>query len=318
MSLLDTDWLESAREQSWLVGVSGGRDSVALLHACVTAGLHNLVVVHINHRLRGEESDRDAEFVSQLAEHYKLACVISEHSIGSIAAEEKKSIELCARETRHEVFSKENKLRESAGVLLAHHADDQAETILFNLLRGSAGLRGMQNKQVIEDAEITLYRPILEITRAEIDAYITKHKLEYREDSSNADDFATRNRIRNEAIPLLENIMGRKLTPALTRALIISEKKDRLLEEMVAHDSLLDPQGRLFLPSLEVMPLALQELTLHRYLKEQNVSNISQELIQSAINLLDKSQPAKINLPQGRFLRRSHQRIFVEPLPLTH
>jgi len=312
MSLLDTEWLESAKDKRWIVGVSGGRDSVALLHACVAAGLSKLVVVHINHGLRGEESNGDAAFVRELAKQYKLSCEVSEHSVETIATEEKKSIELSARETRHRVFSAESKRWECDGVLLAHHADDQAETVLFNLLRGSAGLRGMQKRQVLEDADITLYRPMLETSRAEIDSYISEHDLEYREDSSNADDFATRNRIRNEALPLLENIMGRKVAPALTRALKISEKKDSLLEEMIDFKNLLDPQDRLFLPTLETMPTALQELALHRYLREQNVSNISQDLIQSAINLLDKSQPAKINLPQGKFLRRSQQRIFVE------
>lgn len=311
MSLLDKPWLESAKEKRWLVGVSGGRDSVALLHACVSAGLTDLIVAHVNHGLRGEESDGDAVLVRELAKQYGLDCKVAEYNVGAIASEEKKSIELAAREARHRFFSAECESEKCAGVLLGHHADDQAETVLFNLLRGSAGLRGMQKKQYIEESNVTLYRPLLETTREEIDAYTSAHELEFREDSSNADDFATRNRIRNEAMPLLEDIMGRKIAPALTRALNISEKKEEALDDIIDYESLLDPQGRLFLPSLETLPLAVQEKVIHHYLKQHKVSNISQELIQSAVSLLDKSQVAKINLPQGRFLRRSQQRIFV-------
>ncbi len=312
MNLLDTDWLESAREKRFLIGVSGGRDSVALLHACVAARLTELFVVHVNHELRGEESEGDADFVRELASHYHLPCSVSKRDVQASAIEEKKSIELSAREARHRVFAEKMAQHDCTGVLLAHHADDQAETVLFNLLRGSAGLRGMQKKQRLDSMNITLYRPILEVSRADINDYISRYQLEYREDSSNADDFATRNRIRNEVMPLLEEIMGRKVAPALSRALNISDKKDSLLKEMFDYNSLLDPQGRLHLPSLGDIPTALQEFALHRYLKEQEVSNISKELIESAVNLLDKSQPAKINLPQGRFLRRSQQRVFIE------
>jgi len=210
MQILDPSWLEHSMEKRWLVGVSGGRDSVALLHACVQAGLKELVVVHINHGLRGEESDGDEDFVRALSEAYELEYICSRHQVDELATKQKKSLELAARETRHSVFSTELKARNYDGVLLAHHAEDQAETVLFNLFRGSAGLKGMQQIQHIESHDLTIHRPLLDTSRADINQYIQTYQLSYREDSSNAEDFATRNRLRNEAIPLLEEIMGKK------------------------------------------------------------------------------------------------------------
>lgn len=312
MSLLDRQWLESARDKRWLVGVSGGRDSVALLHSCIEANIKDLIIAHVNHGLRGDESEGDAVFVEELANQLGLHYCSVKIDIREIAASEKKSIELAAREARQEFFSSQIETNRCTGVLLGHHADDQAETILFNLLRGSAGLKGMSSEQHMDDLNMTIFRPMLNTSREEINTYITNNNLHYREDSSNTDDFATRNRMRNEAIPLLEDIMGRKISPALIRALRFSEQKEALVNQMVNYESFLDPQGRLFLPSLKTLSTPLQEKVLYQYLTEQKISNISQSTIEEAIKLLDINQPAKMNLPKGKFLRRSQQRIFIE------
>lgn len=309
---LDPDWLTIANDHRWLVGVSGGRDSVALLHACVRAGVRDLIVCHVNHGLRGDESDGDELFVRDLAEKLSLPFYSFQANVAEISETEKKSIELAAREARHHFFRKASEGQQCHGILLAHHADDQAETTLFNLLRGSSGLKGMQKVQHLEQAEISLYRPLLETTRDEINVYISEHGIEYREDSSNAKDFATRNRMRNEVMPLLKEIMGREVAPAINRALQAHQQMDSLVQEMVDYESLIDPQGRLYLPSLESLAKALQRIVIHRYLSEQGISNISKELVESAVKMLDKDQPAKLNLPKGKFLRRRQQRVYVE------
>lgn len=315
MSILDPEWLEKAPEKKWLIAVSGGRDSIALLHACGTS-LHltasnNLVICHVNHQLRGAESDADEALVRNLAEHYQLPISVHTAKVSAIAVEEKKSIELAAREARHTAFSIACEEHQCDAILLAHHADDQAETVLYNLLRGSAGLKGMQERTRLTGKNITLVRPMLDVRRSEINDYIAEHDLSYREDATNAEPFAVRNRLRNEAIPLLGEILGRDIAPAILKSLQHAEQHEHFIQQMIDYPSMFDPQGRLHLPSLTEVPRVLQQRILHRYLTEKKISNITQDLIESCLSLLDPSSPAKINLPRGKFLRRKERRIFV-------
>jgi len=315
MSILDPEWLENASDKKWLVAVSGGRDSIALLHACASdphlTESNSLVVCHVNHQLRGADSDADEVLVRNLAEHYQLPVSVYQEDVSLLAKVEKKSIELAAREARHTAFSIACEEHQCDAVLLAHHADDQAETALYNLLRGSAGLKGMQKKNHLTEKNITLVRPILHVRRSEINDYISEHDLSYREDATNAEPFAVRNRLRNEAIPLLSEILGRDIAPSILKSLQHTEQNEHFIQEMIDYPSMLDPQGRLHLPSLTEVPKVIQQRLLHRYLTEHKICNITQDLIESCLSLLDPCNPAKINLPRGKFLRRKERRIFV-------
>jgi tRNA(Ile)-lysidine synthase len=316
MSILDPEWLENATDKKWLIAVSGGRDSIALIHACASitnlTESNSLVVCHVNHQLRGAESDEDEVLVRKLAAHYKLPISVHTAEVASIALEEKKSIELVAREVRHEAFSKACEEYQCDAVLLAHHADDQAETLLYNLLRGSAGLKGMQMETRLTEKKLTLVRPMLDVWRSQINEYISKNELSYREDLTNAEPFAVRNRLRNEAIPLLSEILERDIAPSLLRSLQHAEQNEQFIKEMIDYPGMLDPQGRIHLPSLTEVSQVIQQRILHRYLTEQRISNISHDLIDSCLSLLDSENPAKINLPGGKFLRRKERRIFVD------
>jgi tRNA(Ile)-lysidine synthase len=315
MSILDPEWLENAGDKKWLVAVSGGRDSIALLHACAMVSdlteSNRLVICHVNHQLRGAESDADEAMVRNLAAHYKLPISVHAAEVSAIAVDEKKSIELAAREARHFAFSSACAEYQCDAVLLAHHADDQAETLLYNILRGSAGLKGMQKKTHLTEKKLTLVRPMLHVRRSEINDYISEHNLSYREDQTNAEPFAVRNRLRNEAIPLLSEILGRDIAPSLLKSLHHAEQNEQFIKEMIDYPSMLDPQGRIHLPSLTEVPQVIQKRILHRYLTEQKISNISHELINSCLSLLDPENSSKINLPRGKFLRRKERRIFV-------
>jgi len=310
-SILDSDWLECAHQHRCLVAVSGGRDSVALLHACIHAGLTDLVICHINHHLRGSDSDADEALVTQLAEQFALPISTHHINVANLAKTSKKSIELAAREARHHAFYEACQQHQCHAVLLAHHADDQAETTLFNLLRGSAGLKGMLPISHLSTPALTLHRPLLKTRRSEINAYILQHNIRYREDSTNAEPFATRNRIRNEALPLLQDILGRDVIPAILSALQSSQQNEAFIEQMIDYPSMLDPQGRIHLPSLRAAPPLLQQKILHRYLTENKISNIDQSLINRCLQILDTKNPAKINLPGSCYLRRKEQRLFI-------
>lgn len=299
--------------RKFLLGLSGGRDSVALLYALLDAGYRNLVLCHLNHGLRGKASGQDAAFVRRLAKKFDLPCEIERVDIAQVMLDSGGSMELAARHTRRDFFAQCAKQHRCERVLLAHHSDDQAETILFNLLRGSSGLKGMQytSEQCVHKKKLTFLRPLLESSRSEIDQYILSNSIKYREDASNAEAIATRNRIRNEAMPLLIDIMGREISPALVRAAATSNAKDEALKNTLDSYQLKDPQGRLFLPKLIKLPPALQWMALHQFLKDGGVGNISHDLLERCHELLTHTKTAKINLPGGLFLRRKEKRLLI-------
>lgn len=186
-----------------VVAVSGGADSVALLDLLATLGEWRLrlVVAHLNHCLRGAESDGDASFVRELAARYGLPVEVGTANVRELSRRQRLSLEEAGRVARY-AFLDEVALRHgAAAVALAHHADDQAETVLLRLIRGAAGtgLCGMSAKS----AGGRYIRPLLSCTRVEIEAYLTARGLVWRVDSSNADLNFLRNRIRHELLPVL-------------------------------------------------------------------------------------------------------------------
>ena len=308
---LHQSFLTFPKAQKYLLGISGGRDSVALLHILLGNGYGNLVLCHLNHGLRGEESDQDSQFVEKLAQDHSLTSEIQYINLKQVIKTSSESMELAARNARHRFFKQCSQKYDCQRLLLAHHADDQAETILFNLLRGSGGLRGMSFET--KHSDLYLYRPLLEIKREAINTYLTNNKILYRDDSTNNQAVATRNRLRNEAIPLLQNIMGRDIQSSLSRAEEISNNNETALREILSTYELEDPQGRLFLPTIQDLHPALQRMTLLDYLKKHHVSNINYSVLNQCLNLLSDSSTAKVNLPGNRYFRRKEKRLFIEP-----
>ena len=186
----------------YLIGVSGGRDSVALLHHLHDRGYRRLIVCHVNHRLRGRASTGDASFVRRLATRLGLDFEQTSQDVARLARDAAESIETTARRVRHEFFAEVARQYRCPRVILAHHAEDQAETVLMRLLRGTSisGLRGMKRETPLRVGRTTLslLRPMLHIRRAEIDAFLASHHLAFREDESNQDTRLTRNLLRHE------------------------------------------------------------------------------------------------------------------------
>ena len=307
---LHPNFLTFSNTQKYLLGISGGRDSVALLHLLLANGYEKLVLCHLNHGLRGEESDQDAQLVEKLAHDHSLPFEIERINLNQIMETSSESMELAARNARHRFFKQCAQKYDCQRLLLAHHVDDQAETILFNLLRGSGGLRGMSFET--KHSDLYFYRPLLGIKREDINTYLTENKILYRDDSTNDQAIATRNRLRNEAIPLLENIMGRNIQSSLSRAEEVSSNNETALREILSTYELEDPQGRLFLPTIQDLHPALQRITLLDYLKKHHVSNINYSVLNQCLNLLSDSSTAKVNLPGDRYFRRKEKRLFIE------
>ena len=307
------DWLDPGED--YLLGLSGGRDSVFLTHWLHQFGFKNLTLCHLNHQLRGEASDEDATYCRSVAEELGLPFLCESIDVGVLSENEKLSLETAARHARHEFFARCAQQRNCSRILLAHHAEDQAETILFRLIRGSAGIKGMQPQKelTINDTTLQLLRPLLDIRRNQIDAYLTEYQIAYREDESNAEDFAVRNRIRHELLPLLTDIFSRDPVPQLLHA----EEHDRdlqsLLMSQLAELTPLDPQGRLHLPTLKKLPRALQRQIIHDYLRDNDIQDLSWNLVTKTLHLLETDSPPALALPGGLRLRRRQARLFISP-----
>lgn len=195
--------------QKVLVAVSGGVDSMGLLHALkALAGKTGwqISVAHFNHQLRGRSSDADEKLVRQTAAALNLPVVVGRADVKAFAKKSRLSLEMAARKLRHEFFARVAGARKISTVALAHHADDQVELFFLRLLRGAGGegLAGMKWRSPSPaDKKITLVRPLLDLTKDELLDFAHENKISFREDATNASGDFLRNRIRNGLLPLL-------------------------------------------------------------------------------------------------------------------
>ena len=187
-----------------LVGVSGGPDSVTLLKILLSFQQRynlSIYIAHLNHMLRGKESDEDANFVKNLAQELDLPCEVKSCNLTEIARKKQLTLEEAARGYRYMFYLKTAQKFGANKIALGHNADDQVETVLMRFLRGS-GLEGLMGIPPVRDEII---RPLIECTREEIEEYCQEHKIEYRIDSTNKETIYFRNKIRLELLPLLSH-----------------------------------------------------------------------------------------------------------------
>lgn len=182
-----------------IVGVSGGADSVALLHL-LHMTRHECIVAHCNFHLRDVESDRDQAFVIELAQRWNMKLEVISFDTTAFAEKNRLSIEMAARQLRYEWFEQIRQKHDAEAIAVGHHRDDNVETVLLNLIRGT-GIRGLSG---ILPKNGKIIRPMLAMKREEIDRYLVDHQLDHITDSSNLECFYLRNRIRLELIPLME------------------------------------------------------------------------------------------------------------------
>lgn len=202
-----------------LLAVSGGMDSMCmadLFVSCFPAG--SIAVAHCNFCLRAEESDADEAMVRSWAKEHGITCHVKSFDTRAFAAERGVSIEMAARELRYRWFAELCHSEGYCAVAVAHNANDNAETLILNLVRGTGmdGLAGMSAVSDLpySDGTVRLLRPLLECTRKQIEGHVFAGKVPYREDSTNSSSEYKRNRIRNEVIPIFE-----RLNPSVIRTL---------------------------------------------------------------------------------------------------
>lgn len=289
------------QKETFLLGISGGADSVALLHLLLERGYHRLVLCHFDHQLRGAASQEDARFVQELAASLNLPCEMGQEDVAERAKREGLSLETAAREARYSFFAEVAKKKHCFRLFLAHHSDDQIETCLFHYLRGSgaAGLSGMQpvSCRMIQTVELTLLRPLLSISKEQLKNYLKKHSLSFCEDESNASLLPTRNRLRHQLLPLLDAIFGTTYRQAILRTATILSAEQEYLEFLAAPWAF---QTTLNIHKLEQQPLALRRRIIHRWLREHSFSEVGFYEVELVLSLLAPNAPKKINLPQNR------------------
>ena len=309
-SRLTRDFPPDAR---YLIGVSGGRDSVALLHWLVELGYRKLIVCHLNHQLRGRASDADARFVEKLAAKYQTDVEVRSVNVRAVAKKKRLSIETAAREERYSFFAKISRRHRCHTIFLAHHADDVVETFLLNLIRG-AGLTGLSamrevSTRHLQQAELRIVRPLLSIWRKEIDISVREHRLKFREDATNRNLAPMRNRIRHRIIPYLEKTLGRNVRQNIWRTAMISAEEEKWIQSKLP-DSI---NTLLSVTELRALPIALQRRGILRWLRSQNIPDVGFDVIERVRSLADRdARIAKVNLSQDRHGRRRAGKIFIE------
>ena len=274
-----------------VAGVSGGADSVALLRA-----LHQLkipcTVAHLNHQLRGAESDADERFVRELAEELNLPVVARRTAVRKMADNSGLSIEMAARQARHDFFAE----FDNAVVALAHHADDQAETFILKLARGAGteGLGGMPFSQMI--GQIRLIRPMLEVPRIAILQWLEENDFEWREDASNADETFLRNRVRHTVLPMLEKELNPNIRETILRTMNILRAENEWMNAVIADLPLATRHS----------PLAARRRGLRKWLFEQGAETADFDAVEKILALMDAGEGSTV------FELSKRQRVVVE------
>ena len=295
-----------------LVAVSGGPDSVCLLHILVRLQEElklKLHLAHLNHQLRGAESEADADYVADLARQLGIPATIEKREVKDYQARERLSPEEAAREVRYGFLAEVTKSIGADRVAAGHTLDDHIETILMHLTRGTGtrGLRGLQpsTEWKSKTGSLIIVRPLLEISHEETEDYCQQHKLMPRLDASNLSLSPLRNRIRQQLLPLL-----RSYNPRVTDALLrtgriasddidfLDEQIDRLWDEIARQRGktiVLDQEG------FDPLPPALKRYLLRASLEKLlgSAKDVEMRHIEEMMSLVTKQAGKRLSLPQG-------------------
>lgn len=307
-----------------LVAVSGGADSLALLHSlnALRSQLNcQLHVVHLNHCLR-PDADADADFVRQHAVDLRLPCTIQRMEIPLLAQQWKRSVEAAGRKARYQFYESIATTVDATKVALGHHQDDIAETVLMNLIRGS-GAAGLKGIAPVRDAKFI--RPLAGFTRQQIEAFLTSIGVVPRHDTTNTDTRYLRNRIRHELIPQLENNYNPNIKTRLSRTADVlraeSEYLDTTARKALETCRIQDPHESVVLDSIKFRQY---HIALQRRMLRQSVSEISGDMsdlyfthCEKMLNLIQaEASNALLALPNGLQFRRAYQQLIFERKPV--
>ncbi len=317
-----------SRQQPLLVAVSGGPDSVCLVH--ILAKLQKelgikLHVAHLDHQLRGAESAADARYVADLARRLGIPATIEQRDVKAFKAQQHVSLEEAAREVRYAFLAQVARSIEASRVAVGHTADDHIETILMHLIRGTGtrGLRGLEPSTVWPSTPngLIVIRPLLEVSRQETADYCHHHQLAPRIDASNLSLSPLRNRIRHQLLPLLQSYNPR-VAEALRRTARITGDDLAYLDSEIARlwDEVVQKQGNVISLDKErflELPSALKRHLLRGAIEELlgNLKDIEARHIEEIMAALIKPAGKRISLPGGLIFSIEYDRYLLAPDP---
>jgi tRNA(Ile)-lysidine synthase len=292
---------EAQRDVPRALGFSGGRDSVVLAEAMHRHGI-SFEAWHFNHGWRGAESGVDALWAREWCSERGIPFRLGKARPGGPQTEGK------ARGLRWDFFQRQAKARGIGELWLAHHADDRAETLLLQLLRGAGpeGLSGTRAERPLYGLQVR--RPLVVFERADL-AVLARHwKLEWREDPSNADVRHRRNAVRHRLLPYLDHMAGRSVAPLLARTAEIFE------EENAYWDALLSGRrdSRLEVRELRAHPVAWQRRVIRKWLLASRMRDVGFDEIEAIRGLLYSVRPARVNLSKDWHCRRTRGQLWLE------
>ena len=283
--------------ESLLVAVSGGVDSMVLLDILRHLSKHGeftLSVAHFNHQLRGKASQLDEGLVRKYCEQHQLRFVAGRGQVKALSVERKISVEMAARELRHEFLAATAKATKSSKIALAHHADDQVELFYLRLFRGSSvdGLGGMAWCGVSpKSADVSLLRPLLNISKADLVAYARRNELPFREDQTNRDEDILRNRVRRKLLPFIEKHFGEASIATVQRTMdVLAAEAEAMADTAKAFAK----PSQLF----ATLPVAIQRRLLREQLIKLGVPE-SYELIEE----LRLSEGGRVQIGRDHYLQ---------------
>lgn len=308
-------WHMLKSEDRVIVGISGGADSICLVLVLLelqkTIGFE-MVAVHVNHGMRGEESDADEQYVKQFCAEHGILCECYFAEVELFAKNRKQSTEEAGREVRREFFSQALCTHRGTKIALAHHKDDSAETFLFHLARGT-GLKGLGG---IAPVNGNVIRPLLCVRRSEIEAYLGKCQVSYCIDRTNESDAYTRNRIRNHVIPYLEKEINSKAVEHMNETMEYIRQIQEFLElqTQVAWEKCVCKEGENYVVLEEPyrqLAEAIRPLLLKKVLTE--VSGHAKDLesvhVMKVQELFERQSGRRLDLPYHVEAKRTYQGI---------
>lgn len=309
-----------------LVGVSGGADSLCLLFVLnklkEALGI-SIAAIHVHHGIRGKEADEDAEYVNEVCKKWGIECFTKYVDVKSAAVLNHQSTEEAARALRYKMFDIVSSECGCSKIAVAHHSDDQAETILFQMFRGS-GLRGISGMEPVRG---NIVRPLLRVNREEIERYLADNKIEFRTDSTNLETDYSRNKLRHQLLPFIkENINSRVVEHLLDlsdetrmtedylrrQAYIIFHKyiinneneiENNIIDRRVIIDDKIFGEEKLLV--YYVFRICINKVT-------NTMKDITRRHVDNIYNLKNSNGYKKINLPYGICVVKSYNHIIFE------
>ncbi len=293
-----------------LIACSGGPDSIALLHILYRLSTHydiSLVGFHLNHRLRGEEADRDQRFVERVFRRLNLPLIIRSYNVYEYSKERRLSIEQGAREIRYKLLEEVREERGADKIALGHTSNDNLETVILHLVRGA----GMQGLSGIPPKRDKIIRPLIEVKREEVLKFLRAESIRYRMDRTNKDTKIPRNLIRMRVIPLLLKL-NPKLIDTVARSARVLREEDEFIREFVDRalkESVIEKDERGLW--VDIQSLSYYNLIIRRRIIRDLIPELDLGLVERVLELMEGESGKFLELPKGLVAIKEYDRLYL-------